>query len=230
MHLKKRENQILKSSQDFLKSIKVLFIAIRFKTLIASISPVIIGSALSFKYGLFDLRIFSFTLLASIFIQIGTNFANDLHDYLKGADNDDRLGPTRTVQSKLISVNHMKLLIILSFSLSILCGFPLVLKGGYPILIIGVLGIISGYLYTAGPYPLGYNGWGDIFVFLFFGPIAVCGTYYLQNDLVLSETIILGIILGGLSTSLLCVNNIRDVKTDSKVGKRTLAVRIVLIL
>ena len=207
------------------KSIRALLIAIRLKTLIASISPVVIGSALSFKYGLFDLKIFSLTLLASIFIQIGTNFANDVYDYLKGAD-DDRLGPTRAVQSQLISINKMKLLTVLSFFFAILCGLPLVLKGGYPILIIGVLGIISGYLYTAGPYPLGYNGWGDIFVFCFFGPIAVCGTYYLQNNLISSSTIISGIILGSLSTSLLCVNNVRDVETDLRSGKRTLAVRI----
>jgi len=114
----------------------------------------------------------------------------------------------------------------MSFFFSILCGLPLVLKGGYPILLIGVLGIISGYLYTAGPYPLGYNGWGDFFVFCFFGPIAVCGTYYLQNNLVSTSSIISGVILGSLSTSLLCVNNIRDIETDSKVGKRTLAVRV----
>jgi len=197
-----------------LSSIKAIFIAIRVKTLIASISPVILASVLSLKYGVFNLMIFSFTLLSSIFIQIGTNFANDLYDYLKGADNQDRLGPTRAVQSQLISINQMKILTFISFSFAIICGFPLVFKGGYPILIIGVVGIIAGYLYTAGPYPLGYNGWGDFFVFCFFGPIAVCGTYYLQNDLVSLPSVLLGIILGSLSTSLLCVNNIRDVNTD----------------
>ena len=209
-----------------LSSIKAIFIAIRVKTLIASISPVILASVLSLKYGVFNLIIFSFTLLSSIFIQIGTNFANDLYDYLKGADNQDRLGPTRAVQSQLISINQMKILTFISFSFAIICGFPLVFKGGYPILIIGVVGIIAGYLYTAGPYPLGYNGWGDFFVFCFFGPIAVCGTYYLQNDLVSLPSVLLGIILGSLSTSLLCVNNIRDVNTDLAAGKRTLAVRI----
>ena len=209
-----------------LSSIKAIFIAIRVKTLIASISPVILASVLSLEYGVFNLMIFSFTLLSSIFIQIGTNFANDLYDYLKGADNQDRLGPTRAVQSQLISINQMKILTFISFLFAIICGFPLVFKGGYPILIIGIVGIIAGYLYTAGPYPLGYNGWGDFFVFCFFGPIAVCGTYYLQNDLVSFPSVLLGIILGSLSTSLLCVNNIRDVNTDLAVGKRTLAVRI----
>ena len=209
-----------------IKSIKALFIAIRIKTLIASISPVVIGSCLSFKYGLFNFMIFLYTILSSIFIQIGTNFANDVYDYIKGADDSNRLGPTRAVQSQLISINKIKLLTLGAFLLSIICGLPLVIKGGYPILLIGVIGIISGYLYTAGPYPLGYNGWGDFFVFCFFGPIAVCGTYYLQNNFVSIPSIISGIILGSLSTCLLCVNNIRDVETDSKAGKLTLAVRI----
>ena len=207
-------------------SLKAILLAIRLKTLIASISPVVLASFLSFKYGKFDFTLFCFILFSSIFIQIGTNFANDLYDYLKGADNQDRLGPTRVVQSQLISINRMKTLTFMAFLFAVIFGFPLVIKGGYPILIIGVLGIIAGYLYTAGPYPLGYNGWGDLFVFCFFGPIAVCGTYYLHNNSVSFPSVLLGIILGSLSTSLLCVNNIRDVSTDLDAGKRTLAVRI----
>ena len=209
-----------------ISSFKAIFIAIRFKTLIASIAPVVLSSALSFHYGVFNFIIFSFILLSALFIQIGTNFANDVYDYLKGADTKDRLGPTRAVQAQLISISQMKILTFIAFLLAVICGFPLVIKGGYPILIIGLIGIISGYLYTAGPYPLGYNGWGDFFVFCFFGPIAVCGTYYLYNESISVASIILGIILGSLSTSLLCINNIRDVNTDVKAGKRTLAVRI----
>mgnify|MGYP001471550592 CR=1 FL=1 len=155
----------------------------------------------------------------------GTNFANDLYDYIKGADDKNRLGPKRAVQSQLISVQAMKQFTFFAFIVAILCGIPLVIEGGYPILIIGILSIISGYAYTAGPYPLGYNGWGDFFVFCFFGPIAVCGTYFLQTLSISLESIIAGIILGCLSVTLLCVNNIRDVETDRKVGKRTLAVR-----
>ena len=207
-------------------SMKAVILAIRFKTLIASISPVVLASSLSFKFGEFNVSLFYFILFSSIFIQIGTNFANDVYDYINGADNEDRLGPTRVVQAQLISINKMKFLTFVAFLLAVIFGFPLVLKGGYPILIIGVLGIISGYLYTAGPYPLGYNGWGDLFVFCFFGPIAVCGTYYLQNDSISFPSVLLGIILGSLSTTLLCVNNIRDVNTDAHSGKRTLAVRI----
>ena len=207
---------------SFLKSV---FIAIRAKTLSASIAPVLVGSAIAFNSSQFNLRIFFLTMFSAIFIQIGTNFANDVYDFINGADNNERIGPTRAVQANLISVNVMKYLTIIAFSLSIICGLPLVIKGGYPILLIGILSIISGYAYTGGPYPLGYNGWGDIFVFIFFGPIAVCGTFFLQLGYVSIESIISGIVMGCLSVTLLCINNIRDVDTDTNVGKRTIAVR-----
>ena len=212
--------------------IKSIFIGIRPKTLSASIAPVLVGSAIAFKSSIecctndcFDINILLLTLLAAIFIQIGTNFANDVYDFINGADNDDRLGPLRVVQANLISIRSMKILTVVAFLLSIICGLPLVAAGGFPILIIGLLSIICGYAYTAGPYPLGYNGWGDIFVFIFFGPIAVCGTFYLQLGYISIESIISGTILGCLSVTLLCVNNIRDVETDKKAGKRTIAVR-----
>ena len=204
---------------------KSVFIAIRPKTLSASIAPVLVGSAIAFNSSQFNMRIFFLTIFSAIFIQIGTNFANDVYDFINGADNDERIGPTRAVQANLISVNVMKYLTIIAFSLSVICGLPLVIKGGYPILLIGILSIISGYAYTGGPYPLGYNGWGDIFVFIFFGPIAVCGTFFLQLGYVSIESVISGIVMGCLSVTLLCINNIRDVDTDSNVGKRTIAVR-----
>ena len=204
---------------------KSVFIAIRPKTLSASIAPVLVGSAIAFNSSQFNLGIFFLTIFSAIFIQIGTNFANDVYDFINGADNDERVGPTRAVQANLISVNVMKYLTIIAFSLSIMCGLPLVIKGGYPILMIGILSIISGYAYTGGPYPLGYNGWGDIFVFIFFGPIAVCGTFFLQLGYVSIESLVSGIVMGCLSVTLLCINNIRDVDTDSNVGKRTIAVR-----
>ena len=204
---------------------KSVFIAIRPKTLSASIAPVLVGSAIAFNSSQFNLGIFFLTIFSAIFIQIGTNFANDVYDFINGADNDERVGPTRAVQANLISVNVMKYLTIIAFSLSIICGLPLVVKGGYPILLIGIISIISGYAYTGGPYPLGYNGWGDIFVFIFFGPIAVCGTFFLQLGYVSVESLISGIVMGCLSVTLLCINNIRDVDTDSNVGKRTIAVR-----
>ena len=209
-----------------IQTIKSISLASRPKTLTTSIAPVIVGSAFAVSDNYYDLKIFLYTLFAAILIQVGTNFANDLYDYLKGADNDDRVGPVRAVQAKLISVQSMKYLMIGTFFMAILCGIPLVIRGGYPILIIGLVSIISGYAYTAGPYPLGYNGWGDLFVFCFFGPIAVCGTYFLQTLSISTESIIAGSILGCLSVTLLCVNNIREVDTDKKAGKRTLAVRI----
>ena len=204
---------------------KSVFIAIRPKTLSASIAPVLVGSAIAFNSSQFNLGIFFLTIFSAIFIQIGTNFANDVYDFINGADNDERVGPTRVVQANLISINVMKYLTIIAFSLSIICGLPLVVKGGYPILLIGIISIISGYAYTGGPYPLGYNGLGDIFVFIFFGPIAVCGTFFLQLGYVSVESLISGIVMGCLSVTLLCINNIRDVDTDSNVGKRTIAVR-----
>ena len=207
-------------------SIRSLFIAIRIKTLSASICPVLIGSSLALKYDSFNFNIFFFTISAALLIQIGTNFFNDVYDFLKGADNKDRLGPQRAVQSNLIAPKTMIVYGAISFLIAIFCGLPLVIAGGWPILIIGLLSIVSGYLYTAGPYPLGYNGWGDIFVFIFFGPVAVCGTYYLQSFNISSIPILYGICLGALSTCLLCVNNIRDVKNDKLAGKRTIAVRV----
>ena len=208
------------------QSIKSIFIAIRPKTLSASISPVLVGSSIALRDQHFNTYIFLFTLLAALFIQVGTNFANDVYDYIKGADNSDRLGPMRAVQANLISIKSMKKLTLIAFCLAIGCGIPLVLKGGIPILAIGLFSIVSGYAYTAGPYPLGYNGWGDFFVFCFFGPIAVCGTFFLQVGHISIESLLAGIILGCLSVTLLCINNIRDVETDEKAGKRTLAVRL----
>ena len=209
-----------------IQSIKSIFIAIRPKTLSVSIAPVLVGSSVALRDGSFNTDIFLLTLIAALFIQIGTNFTNDVYDFIKGADNDNRIGPTRAVQAELISIQNMKKLIFFAFALAIICGVPLVLKGGIPILFIGLLSIVSGYAYTAGPYPLGYNGWGEFFVFCFFGPIAVCGTFFLQPQTVSIESIISGLILGCLSVTLLCINNIRDVKTDREAGKRTLAVRL----
>ena len=202
-------------------------IAFRIKTLPAAISPVLVGTALAFKISKdFNIEIFLSILSASILIQIGTNLSNDLSDFLKGADTKDRLGPIRAAQSGLLTIDKLKLGIIISFSLAILFGFYLVSVGGNIIILIGLLSIISGILYTAGPYPLGYNGLGDIFVFIFFGIVAVMGTYYLNTLTINVESLLCGIIMGALSTAILIVNNIRDVKTDGASGKNTLAVKL----
>ena len=201
-------------------------LASRPSTLTAAISPVLVGISLSIHGGQFKPFIAFMTLIAAVLIQIGANFANDVYDFLKGSDREDRLGPRRATQSGLISPDAMKKGMWLVFLLAICVGFYLAFIGGWTIVGIGLASIVSGIAYTGGPYPLGYHGWGDIFVFVFFGIIAVSGTYYLQTGVVSNEAILLGISLGALSTAILIVNNLRDADTDIKSGKRTLAVRL----
>ena len=201
-------------------------LAARLKTLPAAASPVILGTALSYHDGVFHPFILLMTLLAAALIQIGANFANDVYDYQKGTDRDDRLGPKRATQSGLITPEKMKSAMWLIFSLAICIGFYLACIGGWPIVLIGLSSIAAGIAYTGGPYPLGYHGWGDMFVFIFFGLIAVPGTYYLQIGVISNLSIWMGAIMGMLSTAILVVNNLRDVDTDKLSGKRTLAVRM----
>ena len=156
---------------------------------------------------------------------IGANFANDVFDFQKGADREDRLGPTRATQAGLISPDKMKKAMWLIFALAICVGFYLAFIGGWPIVCIGLASIAAGIAYTGGPYPLGYHGWGDVFVFIFFGLIAVPGTYYLQTGIVNELSIYMGAVMGMLSTAILVVNNLRDADTDKISGKKTLAVR-----
>ena len=199
-------------------------IAIRLKTLPVAISPVLLGSSLSYKHGYFSSLIFFMTLFAAILIQIGTNFANDVYDFQKGTDRDDRLGPIRATQAGLISPEKMKVSMLGTFSIAILVGCYLAWIGGLPIVFIGIASIIAGIAYTGGPYPLGYNGFGELFVFLFFGIIAVPGTYFLQAGTFTYLSIWLGSCMGMLSAAILVVNNIRDIDTDKVTGKKTLAV------
>lgn len=161
----------------------------------------------------------------AILIQIGTNFANDYYDYLKGADTDERMGPARAVASGWISPKAMRLATGLVMLAAFLTGCLLIPIGGWWLLIIGVLSVTCGVAYTGGPYPLGYNGLGDLFVFVFFGLIATAFSYHLQTLEWGWGEWILGVIPGALATNLLVVNNLRDVETDSAAGKRTLVVR-----
>ncbi len=199
-------------------------LAVRIKTLPAAISPVILGSALAFHDGYFYLFIFIMTLLAAVLIQIGANFANDVYDFEKGSDREDRLGPIRATQSGLISSKKMKQAMWFVFFLSICIGIYLSVIGGWPIVIIGITSIVAGIAYTGGPYPLGYHGFGDLFVFIFFGLIAVPGTYYLQIGIINELSLYMGVIMGMLSTAILVVNNLRDAETDKLSGKKTLVV------
>jgi 1,4-dihydroxy-2-naphthoate polyprenyltransferase len=186
-------------------------LAARPKTLSAASVPVLVGSACAFALGGFRFGPALAALLGALLLQVGANFANDVYDYEKGADTAERLGPTRAVQAGLISPSAMKRGMYLVFALSLLIGAYLTWVAGPVILAIGVVSIASAIAYTGGPYPLGYNGLGDVFVFLFFGLVAVCGTVFVP--------------VGALATAILVVNNLRDAEQDAKVGKRTLAVR-----
>ena len=199
-------------------------IASRPKTMTAAIAPVLLGSALAYYESAFDIITFLFILISACLIQLGTNFTNDLFDYIKGTDNNDRLGPKRAMQAGLISTSEMKKAIFIVFSLSICFGFYLALLGGWVIVGIGLVSILFAILYTGGPYPLAYNGLGDVFVFIFFGLIAVSGTYYLYTDYFSINSFIIGSSAGCLATAILVVNNLRDVDNDKECGKNTLAV------
>jgi 1,4-dihydroxy-2-naphthoate octaprenyltransferase len=170
--------------------------------------------------------VFLLTLVCALLIQVGTNFANDYSDFVRGADHDGRLGPLRVTQSGLIDQQSVKRGIVIAFTLAALIGAYLAIVGGWPIIVIGLLSIISGLAYTGGPFPLGYHGLGDLFVFVFFGLIAVTGTAYLQLGHWSTLAFILSIPIGLLVTNILVINNLRDRPTDIAAGKRTLATRI----
>lgn len=205
--------------------VKTWFLAMRPKTLWAAVSPVIVGTAMAYGDGFFHVAIFAVTMACAIAIQIGTNFANDYYDFIKGADTEERMGPTRATQAGWVTPQIMKRAFIFTFAIAFFCGLYLAWHGGMYILLIGIVSIICGVIYTGGPYPLGYNGLGDIFVLIFFGPVAVGGTYYLQTLNLQLVHIFCGLALGALATAIIIVNNLRDMETDRKVGKRTLAVR-----
>lgn len=201
--------------------------AIRPPTLPAAVAPVLVGTAAATGIDdSFRLAIFIATLAAAVLIQIGTNFANDLFDFEHGADAADRLGPPRVTQSGLISPERVRLGTGVAFGGAAAIGVYLIVVGGWPILAIGVLSILAGIAYTGGPWPLGYHGLGDVAVFVFFGMTAVVGTYYLQAGTISPTVVFAAGPVGLLVTAILVVNNLRDIETDRRVGKRTLAVRI----
>lgn len=200
-------------------------LAARPKTLWAGICPVIIGSVMAFGDGHHAWPAAVAALLGSIMIQIGTNLANDYADFYKGADRHGRTGPTRVTQAGLIPPGVVKRAAVIVFSLAGLCGLYLVWRAGWPIAVIGLLSILFGILYTSGPYPIGYHGLGDIFVLVFFGPVAVAGTYYAQALDVSASVLIAGLAPGLFSVAILTVNNLRDIDNDRIAGKRTLAAR-----
>ena len=212
------------STEENKNKINSWLLASRPKTLLAAVVPVMVGSALAISMNKFFLPYSLVALLCSILIQIGTNFTNDLYDFLKGSDTVKRKGPRRVLASGLISVSEMRITIILVFGLTFLLGLYLVYSVGILILWVGIFSIFAGIIYTAGPYPLAYNGLGDIFVFIFFGIVGTMGTFYLHTQEISILSIIVSIPVGALITNILVVNNFRDIEEDREANKRTLAV------
>jgi 1,4-dihydroxy-2-naphthoate octaprenyltransferase len=207
------------------RSLRIWAMAARPRTLAASVAPVIAGTAVAASAGAFRPLVALLALLSSLLIQIGTNFANDYSDFKRGAD-AERVGPPRVTQSGLVRPELVKRAAWIAFFGAMALGVALAMISGWPIVLIGVVSIAAGWLYTGGPWPLGYHGLGDLFVFLFFGLVATCGTAYAQALFVPQSAWIAGASVGALSTAILVVNNLRDRVTDAKVGKNTLAVKL----
>ena len=206
-------------------SLSSWILAARPKTLWVGISPVLLGMAWTFHTQSFHFTSSLAALFGAIFIQIGTNFANDYFDFKKGADTSERLGPKRATAEGLVTPQAMKKAFIFMFIIAGLISIYLIFRGGLPILGIAVFSILFGVLYTGGPYPLAYIGVADLFAFLFFGPVAVAGTIYVQTLSFSMEGVLLGIPQGLFSMAVLCTNNLRDIDQDRKANKKTLAVR-----
>jgi 1,4-dihydroxy-2-naphthoate octaprenyltransferase len=204
---------------------RVWLSACRPRTLPAAVAPVLVGTTLAWSDGAWVPPAAAACLAFALLIQVGTNFANDYYDYVKGADTAERIGPRRAVASGWVSARTMKLAMLAVFAAAFLVGLSLLPYGGWPLLVIGVSSILCGIAYTGGPYPLGYNGLGDVFVFVFFGLVAVGATYFVQAGEVGAAALAAGTALGALAANILVVNNYRDVETDTKAGKRTLVVR-----
>jgi len=215
--------------------------AARPQTLPAGSAPVVVGAGLAVHAGVFAPLPWLAALVGALLIQVGTNFANDYYDAMKGADTDEREGFTRVTAGGIIPPEQVKWAMIGTYGLAVVVGVYLVAIGGLPILVVGLSSIAAGVLYTGGPYPYGYRGLGDLFVFVYFGVVAVTGTYYVQAvtatevglfpmglpaGTVPLDAVVAGLPAAGLSTAILVVNNVRDRETDAAAGKRTLAVAL----
>ena len=201
-------------------------LATRPKTLPAALAPVVVGSALALAHGRFAPLPALAALAVALLLQIGVNLANDYFDYIKGIDSEERLGPVRVTQSGLIPPARVKAATGIVLGLSGLPALYLAYIGGWPVMVIGAASIVAALAYSGGPFPLASNGLGDLFVFVFFGLVAVGGTYYVQALDLTTIVVVMGAVVGLLITAILVVNNLRDIPTDRKTGKRTLAVRL----
>ncbi len=207
---------------------RIWVMAARPRTLPAAIAPVLVGTAAAVQWvgHLPRWGAFFAALVGSIFIQIGTNLANDYSDAKRGADSADRLGPVRVTSAGLVTPQRVMRATWVAFAVAVACGIYLASVAGVVILLIGAVSIAAGVLYTGGPRPYGYAGLGEVFVFLFFGLVAVNGSYYVQVEQLDALPLGLSIALGFLATAILVVNNVRDLETDRRAGKMTLAVRM----
>jgi 1,4-dihydroxy-2-naphthoate octaprenyltransferase len=203
----------------------VWFEAVRPRTLPASVAPVVVGSAVAWRDGAFDAAAAALCLGFAVLVQIGTNFANDTNDFRRGADTGARVGPRRVVAAGLISLGAMQRATVVAFAAAFLVGLGLIAWGGPILIVVGLASIAAGYAYTGGPWPLGYHGLGDLFVFIFFGLVAVTMTYYVQAGYFAADALLAAVPIGLLTANILVVNNYRDADTDKAAGKRTLVVR-----
>jgi 1,4-dihydroxy-2-naphthoate octaprenyltransferase len=207
-------------------SLRIWLMAARVRTLPASIAPVLVGTSLAVQRGVFRPGAFVAALLGSILIQVGTNLANDYSDARRGADAEDRVGPVRVTAGGLVPPRQVLIATYVTFGLAVLCGLYLVFVAGIELLIVGIASIAAGVLYTGGPKPYGYEGLGEVFVFLFFGIVAVAGSAFAQLESWPWQAFVLAVPVGLLAAAILVVNNVRDMDSDRRAGKRTLAVRL----
>ncbi len=209
-----------------MSAVRIWLMASRLRTLPAAIAPVLVGTALAgFEHKFYPLR-FVAALFGAIFIQVGTNLSNDYSDARRGADADDRLGPVRVTAGGLVPPSQVLVATYVSFGVAVLAGIYLIVVAGWLLLAIGAASILAGVLYTGGPRPYGYAGLGEAFVFLFFGVVAVAGSYYVQVTHLQWEAFALSVPVGLLAAAILVVNNIRDIDSDRRADKRTLAVKL----
>jgi 1,4-dihydroxy-2-naphthoate octaprenyltransferase len=205
---------------------RIWLMAARIRTLPAAVAPVLVGTALAGFQDIFHPLRFIAALVGAVFIQVGTNLSNDYSDARRGADTEDRLGPVRVTAGGLVPPRLVLVATYVSFGVAVLAGAYLVAVAGWQLLLVGAASILAGVLYTGGPRPYGYEGLGEVFVFLFFGIVAVAGSYFVQVKDLGWEAFALAVPVGLLAASILVVNNYRDIDTDRRAGKRTLAVRL----
>ena len=206
--------------------VRIWLMAARVRTLPAAIAPVLVGTALAGYLHAFHPLRFAAALIGAMFIQIGTNLSNDYSDARRGADTEDRLGPVRVTAGGLVPPRQVLIATYLTFGVAVLAGVYLVVVAGWQLLLVGAASILAGVLYTGGPKPYGYEGLGELFVFLFFGIVAVAGSFFVQVKHLDWEAFALAVPVGLIAAGLLVVNNVRDIETDRRAGKRTLAVRL----